>query len=173
MMANPLVKRTLSLAAYVIIAAVIAYLISDRHLPTLAVGTVAPMDEKIVRFDGSTTTFRRMLTKPMLINFWASWCPACLKELPTLGKISQRFRGKVIFIGAALNSDGNEVMALKQQFALNFEMLAINDALADLWQARVLPTTYILDTGGKVIWAKTGVAREEELAHAIEAVLKK
>lgn len=168
---NPVLRKILSLAAYVTIACVVAFLVADRHPPTLAVGQIAPVDEKIIRFDGSQTSFRKLLTKPMVINFWATWCPPCRKELPILSKLSHQFRGKVVFVGAALNSDIEEIAALKKQFLITYELLSINDALADLWQARALPTTYLLDTTGKIAWAQAGIASEHELADAINAIV--
>lgn len=170
---SPSMRKILSLSAYVTIAAVVAFLIADRHPPTLAVGAVAPVNERITRFDGSTTTFKRMLQKPLVLNFWATWCPPCLKELPTLSKLSGRYRNRVIFVGATLNSDVADVLELKKRFLLNFELLAVNDALADLWQARALPTTYVINTAGKIVWSKAGISSEEELDAAIQLVLKK
>ena len=170
---NPLLRKILSVAAYVTIASVIAFLIADNHPPTLAVGEKAPVDEKIVRGNGNAITFRKMLTKPMVINFWATWCPPCLKELPTFSKLSQRFKEKIVFIGAALNSDGEEIAGLKKHYLLNYELISINDAFADLWQARALPTTYLVDTSGTIVWAHAGLITEVELESAIKAVLMK
>ncbi len=170
---NPLVRKILSLAAYLSIAVVIAYLIAGSQAPTLAVGVRAPVDQNIVRLNGANTTFRRMLTKPMVINFWATWCPPCLKELPVLSKVAQKFKNEVVFVGAALSSDLEEIAALKKQFLLNYELIAINDALADIWHARSLPTTYVLDAKGMIVWATAGVVTEDELGEAIRAVLRK
>lgn len=170
---KPLLQKSISLLSYFVLAGIIAFLIADSHPPTLAVGDLAPIDEKIARIDGRSTSFRKMLTKPMVINFWASWCPPCVKELPVMSKVSQRYKDRIIFVGAALNSDMTEIANLKKQFMLNYEMIAINDALADLWQARALPTTYLLDTSGTIIWSHAGVLTEEDLEHAIKAVLTK
>lgn len=168
---NPLTRKILSVAAYVTIASAVAFLIADQHPPTLAVGARAPIDEKIVRFDNTATSFRKMLTKPMVVNFWATWCPPCIKELPTFSKLAHQYRNKVIFVGAALNSDIEDIAAFKKQYVLNYELLAINDALADLWQARALPTTYLIDTQGTIIWAQTGVVTHEDLEKAIIAAV--
>jgi thiol-disulfide isomerase/thioredoxin len=170
---DSLLKKILSLAAYLAIAAVIAFLIADSHPPTLAIGQKAPLDEKIVRADGHAVTFRKMLTKPMVINFWATWCPPCLKELPAFSKLSQRFKEKIIFVGATLNSDREEIAELKKHYVLTYELIAINDSFADVWQARALPTTYLVDTSGTIVWAQSGLIAEAELEKAIKAVLAK
>jgi thiol-disulfide isomerase/thioredoxin len=114
-----------------------------------------------------------MLQKPMLLNFFATWCQPCIKELPTLSQFSRRHKDKVLLVGAALNSDFTDVEAAKKRFLINYEILMVNDALASLWQAQALPTTYLIDTKGKILWAHSGIATEEDLEKAIKLIPKK
>lgn len=170
---SPLMRKTLSLLAYVAIAVAVSFLILDRHGPTLAVGTLAPIDEKLELISGSTTTFKRLLKKPMVVNFWASWCPPCLKELPAFSKVAKRYQGRVIFVGAAVDSAKADIMSAKKSFLLDYELATVSDEVANKWQGRALPTTYVLDTKGKVIWARAGISSEEQLESAIRLSLGK
>lgn len=167
---NPVIRKTLSLGSYLLIAMVVAFLIADRHSPTLAIGSSAPINEKLILEDGTITTVKQRLKKPLLINFWASFCPPCLKELPTLGKMANKYKGKVVFLGAAVSTKPADIAHLKKRFLLDYDMALVTDAVVDKWQASALPTSYLIDLDGKILWAKAGIASESDLEYAFKLV---
>jgi thiol-disulfide isomerase/thioredoxin len=168
---HQMTKPILSLIAYVAMALFVAYVLIDRHPPTLAVGTVAPIDEKMGMLYGGKTTVRRLLYRPMVINFWASWCPACLKEMPILSKLAKKYRSQMTFLGPALASDIDDIVETKKRFLLDYELVIATDDVVEKWQARVLPTTYVIDQQGTIRWAQAGVVSEAQLEQAIRMVL--
>lgn len=160
---SPMSRKIVSVAAYISFAVVFAFLIIDGGEPHLPAGAQAPLDEKIITLDGTTSTLRRLLKKPMVINFWATWCTVCIKELPVMSKMAKRFSNQVIFVGATVNSDISEVDTLKKRHFITYPHFAFNEMLVNLWQAKALPTTYIIDTTGKIVWSKSGGFTEDEL----------
>ena len=107
----------------------------------------------------------------MVINFWASFCAPCLKELPTLSKVASSYHSSVTFLGLAVATDKNDVAQLKAKYFLDYQHAFVTDDVVDKWQARALPTTYLIDRQGKIRWAKSGITNEEELKQAISSVL--
>ena len=168
---NPLFQRILSILSYVGLAIITTWLIMDRFSPTLKVGETAPILETFTHIDGTKSSFKNLLGKPLVINFWATWCNACLKELPTLSKASNDTR--VNFFGAVVSSRPQDIIELKNRFLLNYDQGFVSDSVVEKWQAQALPTTYVLNSLGQIIWAKAGVVSESELNEAIDLALKR
>jgi thiol-disulfide isomerase/thioredoxin len=163
-----LVTRLLSLSAYVALAIVIAYWVVDRYPTLLPVGTMAPVDEKFQTVSGSKISFRKKLAnKPVLINFWASFCPPCLEELPILSELAQKYADQISWLGIAVARDKDAVIAIKQKYRLEYALGFADDLVLEKWGARVLPTTYLLDADGKVLWVHAGMASKTILENAI------
>jgi cytochrome c biogenesis protein CcmG/thiol:disulfide interchange protein DsbE len=168
---KPLIRKIFSLIIYISIATAIAFLIIDRHPPSLIVDAIAPINEKLEFMTGASTTFKRLLKKPMVVNFWASWCPSCQKELPVLSKLAKKYHGQIIFLGPAVASKKEDMLALKKRFLLDYDLAIIKDDVVDKWHAHALPTTYLIDVQGRILWARSGVFTEKELDYVIHMAL--
>jgi thiol-disulfide isomerase/thioredoxin len=119
--------------------------------------------------------------KPLLINFWATWCDPCREEFPDLVKISTEFQGKVDFVTVSLDdlADLNTYVPkfLKE---MNSEIPAYllhtpNEAeeLAKFfkdWKGN-LPLTVLFDTGGALSYERNGRIRLEVLRENIQKLL--
>jgi thiol-disulfide isomerase/thioredoxin len=161
------VKKVLSLLAYIALAVFIAYLVVNRYSTLLPVGTLAPVDEKFHILTGNRISFRKFSKKPLLINFWASFCPPCLEELPILNDVAEQYHDDITLLGLGIATDKDTIMALKQKYGLSYPLGLADDKVAEMWGARVLPTTYLIDAQGKVLWAKAGRVSKKELLDAI------
>lgn len=167
-----LATKLLSLSAYVALAIVIAYLIVDRYPTLLPTGSMAPLDEKFQTLSNHKISFRKKLDKkPLLINFWSSFCPPCVEELPILNELAQKYAEQITWLGIALTSDQDAVIALKQKYRLEYFLGFADDVVLEKWQARVLPTTYLLNADGKILWAHAGKVSKQTLETAILAAL--
>lgn len=172
MFKKPLTQKILSFTCYLLMAMVVAWLITDRFKPTLKVGDFAPIKENFLSINGSKSSFKNLLQKPMMINFWASWCSSCMKEMPTLSKLSHKYRYEMVFLGVAVQSPHEDILKVKRSFLLDYDQVVISEQALDLWQARALPTSYIINTRGQILWAKAGVVDEAELEAEIKKALK-
>lgn len=166
------IKPVLSLLAYVGAAFLVAYLLFERHPPSLPVGSLAPLDEKVSLLSGGKTSLRRYLRKPLVLNVWAGFCPACMREMPVLSRLARRFGSRVTFLGAAFATSVDEIESIKEKFLLEYEQVKVADEFVDAWHARALPTTYVIDRQGAIIWAHVGMAKEDELEEFLLQVLK-
>lgn len=170
---NPMHRKILSVLSYLVIAGIISFFVIGRYSPSLKVGGLAPIDDKIQLLQGSNVTFKSLLARKVtVINFWATWCPPCQKELPIFSKLASTYSSRVNFIGAIVDSPKEDVLALKNRFSLSYPLGFVEPQTVNRWQAEVLPTTYVLDPFGSVVWAKSGALSEEALESALQRAIK-
>lgn len=165
-------KKLLSLGLYVAMAGVVAYLLIEYHPPMLSVGMNGPVEEKISLLNGQKTTVARLLKKPLVINFWASWCHTCMNEMPLLSKLARQYSSQVGFLGVAYMSDVQDVKSIKKQFGIDYDVGLGTQEFVVRWQAQVVPTTYIIDTKGTIIFAHIGAIDEDELVKILNQAIR-
>lgn len=166
-------RRSVSFLAYVVLATIIGYFFLARYTPSLGVGQPAPLDESIIGIHGGRTSIKNLSQqKVMVLNFWATWCPPCQEELPILSKMASQYP-EATFIGAIVDSKKEDVLVLKKRFVLEYYLGFVSAQSSERFQAGTLPTTYIIDKQGIIVWAKTGVLKEESFKAALESALKK
>jgi len=93
-----------------------------------------------------------------LLNFWATWCPPCKEEIPTIQKLHEIMNGEKFEIMAIdLGEPPSTVKSFVNQNKLSFPVyLDPKNSLASLYASRGIPTTYILDKKGAFIAAIIG-----------------
>ena len=107
--------------------------------------------------DGRTTDIANFAGAPVLVNLWATWCAPCIKELPTLDRLSVGGGMKVI----AISQDSGPQSAV-QAFLADHDIVylgAYHDAdmaLSSALGVQVMPTTILYDAAGKEVWRFTG-----------------
>jgi thiol-disulfide isomerase/thioredoxin len=108
--------------------------------------------------DGAETSLAEFSGKPLLVNLWATWCAPCVKELPTLDKLSQSERGLQV---AAISQDmapHASVVAFLESHKIG-ALGAYQDpkmALSGSLGAEVLPTSILYDAKGREVWRFVG-----------------
>jgi thiol-disulfide isomerase/thioredoxin len=120
-------------------------------------GTLAPA-AAFVDADGKSVTFANFRGAPVLLNLWASWCAPCVKELPTLDKLAQSQRIRVVTIS---EDDGPHPSVVAFLDKLNAHHLgSYQDSgmafSAALGPDTVLPTTILYNSNGKEVWRYVG-----------------
>ncbi|WP_139992568.1 TlpA family protein disulfide reductase [Paenibacillus paridis] len=105
--------------------------------------------------EGKTYTIGETNNKPIILQFWASWCEACTIEAPTLQKLHAQFQDKIDFYGVNLSAEEkheDQINAFIQKNGWNFpNLLDGNKRASYLYELHALPTTFIIDTDGTVI----------------------
>jgi thiol-disulfide isomerase/thioredoxin len=113
--------------------------------------------------------------KVVLLNFWASWCPPCLREMPSLERLRARMAGRPLAIVAISSAETpEEVGAYLSKMTLGFPILLDPDSdNTRHWKVFALPTTFLLDAEGQVRYVLTGPTEwdEGEALKLIESLL--
>lgn len=123
--------------------------------------------------DGRTQTLGEARGKPMIVNFWATWCPPCLKEMPIFSLYQER-HPEIRFIGIAADTDDNvREFAAKSNYSYPL-LLGSRDAfslMAELGNMRrALPFTIGLDASGHLRHVVLGGMNEAETEKLITSL---
>ena len=152
-------------AALLALGVLVAALVEGTRAPLLAAGAAAPGAE-LVMLDGRRVSLSSLRGKYVLVDFWATWCPPCVSEMPHLVKVAAELapRGLVFF---AVNQ-GDETAAKVTRFAKDvpgLESVAAfaPDGLPSGWAVSALPTLYLVDPQGRVLEGVSGALDEEDL----------
>ena len=106
--------------------------------------------------------------KPVLLNFWATWCVPCAAEMPLLNEMQKQYQGKIVFIAASIDDEDMkpqvEAFIKKHQGeALTVMMGATLDSLDDFGVNQGMPGTVFIDADGKIVDRITGALKRPEL----------
>ncbi len=126
-------------------------------LDTTQRGKAAPSDA-FTGPDGKPVTLAAFKGRPVLVNLWATWCGPCVKEMPSLDRLSARGKGKLTVITINQGDDAAAVTKWWAARALPNLSRYRDDksALGFAFETGMLPTTVLYDAGGKEVWRITG-----------------
>jgi len=117
---------------------------------------------------GKPVTLDQYSGKPLVLNFWATWCPPCQVEIPALSSYASANPG-VSVVGVALDSGPADHMPqLRTELGIEYEIFAGNNDIVQAYGVRGLPTTVVIDADGSVSSVHTGPITERELAELVE-----
>lgn len=149
-------------------------------------GRLAP-DFLLETLDGNEMRLSDLRGQAVVINFWATWCKPCRKEIPELVDAYNSYRDRgLIILGVNLQEGKGIVRPFAEDFGMNFPIVIDRDSeVGDSYRILGLPTTYFVDRGGVVRSVFTGpfvekgqgtnvqgAIEENELLKRIEQILK-
>jgi thiol-disulfide isomerase/thioredoxin len=129
------------------------------QLTALSESLPAP-DFTLEDMDKKKFSLKDYRSKVVLLNFWATWCPPCRREMPSLERLHQKFKGKD-FVVLALNQmeDGDKVFTFTGELGVELTFPIIFDkdsSVSRAYGVQGLPTTYVVDKKGNVRFRAIG-----------------
>src|SRR3954453_1472225 len=123
---------------------------------------------KLHDLQGAPHTLEDYRGKPVLLNFWATWCVPCAAEMPLLSEMQKQYQGKIVFIAASIDDEDLkpqvEAFIKKHQGgALTVMMGATLDSLDDFGVNQGMPGTVFIDGEGKIVDRITGALKRPDL----------
>lgn len=130
-------------------------------------------DFKLTLFSGQTITLRDFTGKtPVVINFWASWCPPCREEAPTLAKVSKLYEGKVKFLGIVTNDTQANAVAFMKEFGITYDNGIDQENIATKYGITGIPETFWIDERGQIVNHWIGAIDEANLTLNTQKLLQ-
>ncbi|MDP1808534.1 MAG: TlpA disulfide reductase family protein [Actinomycetota bacterium] len=126
-------------------------------------------DFTIKLFSGRTISLKDFRGKtPVVLNFWASWCPPCRAEAPTLAKVSKRYEGKVKFLGIAINDTRADSLAFMKEFGISYDNGPDQSNIGASYGLTGVPETFWIDKRGQIVGHWIGAIDEANLTARTE-----
>ena len=134
-----------------------------------------PVHFSLPLLSGERTSLSSYRGKVVLLNFWATWCPPCRAEMPSMEALYRRFKDQGLEILAVDIGEDSAVQQYIQNNSFTFPVLLDGDGkVSSQYGIRAIPTTFIIDREGKIIsMIRGGINWDDpKLTAAFDALLK-
>ena len=141
----------------------------------IAPATVAP-DFTLRSIDGPNLRLHEQRGRVVLVNFWATWCGPCRKEMPHLNRLYEKYRTSgFVLLGVNVDEDTRNAAGVAAKLGVKFPVLLDTDKKASqLYDLNAMPSTVLIDREGKVRHVHRGYldGYEDTYDQQIRALLK-
>ena len=122
------------------------------------VSAAQPLMFSLPDLAGQPRSLKEFTGKVLLVNFWASWCRPCIEEMPSIQRLAAAMTGAPFaIVGVNVGEAERRVRASVKRLGIELPVLLDTDSsVFKGWGADVLPTTYVLDGGGRVRYMGRG-----------------
>ncbi len=113
----------------------------------------------LVNSQGERVDMRDFKGKVIFLNFWATWCPPCLAEMPGINKLYNDVKEEdIVFLMVSLDKDFEKARKFKARKDFSFEVYRLAGSLPAQYHSPSIPTTFVISSEGKIVLKHTGMA---------------
>lgn len=137
-----------------------------------------PPDFLLQTVDGSELRFSDLRGKPLLVNFWASWCTPCRQEMPDIVRAAEAYRDRgLVIVAVNLQENAGQVREFADEFGMDFPIpIDRSGQVAGAWRiggpVEGIPSSYFIDDGGVVRARRFGPMTAAMIDEDVETVLQ-
>jgi peroxiredoxin len=131
-------------------------------------GNTAP-EFKLETMDGDTVHLSDFKGEPVIVNFWATWCPPCRAEIPDLQNIHDAEEAVVLAVNMTESEQNEETVAeFADELQMTFPILMDRKSdVMDTYQVQAYPTSYVIDNEGRIAFVGIGAMNEEQFLRVL------
>jgi len=140
-------------------------------------GKAAPLDFVLKDMNGVDVKLAAFRGKPIVMNFWATWCGPCRAEIPSLVELQTKYSAEgteVVILGVSVDDPVDKLKPYAAMMKMNYPVLVgngredVQDAFGPLWG---IPVTVFIGRDGKIAKKHSGIASKEQFEQEIKALL--
>ncbi|MCC7371566.1 MAG: TlpA family protein disulfide reductase [Chloroflexi bacterium] len=145
---------------------------APKSVTTADIGQPAPALQ-LPLVGGGETNLEAFKGRPVVVNFWATWCEPCRAEMPALERAQQKYRDQgLAVIGVDMQERDDEIQAFLTQVGVTFPSLVDRTGeVTRQWRATGLPTTFLIDRQGIIQDVRVGPFTDEMLDDRLKKIL--
>ncbi len=131
---------------------------------------------------GGSVSLKDFAGHPMLLNFFASWCPPCRAEIGDLIKLHKQYkeRGLIIVgfatdskLGSSTEEEAKDVPALVGRLKVEYPVALASDQIVQEYKFKGIPTTVVIDANGKIVHTFYGYHNGQKIEEWVQRILPK
>ncbi|XOV93335.1 MAG: TlpA family protein disulfide reductase [Bacteroidota bacterium] len=135
----------------------------------LATGIITPdLDEPTIKanyqfmledFEGNKIPFDQFKGEAVFINFWATWCPPCIAEMPDIHDLYKKSGEHAAFVMISLDRDQQKARDFVTKKEFKFPVYFLASELPPVYDPSAIPTTYVISPEGEIVVTRHGMAK--------------
>jgi peroxiredoxin len=171
-------SRTWLIAAVALTALFAGLLVAiQRYSPNASGASAEAFFTQVFKdLDGQPRAMAQWQGQVVVVNFWATWCPPCVEEMPDLQRVHDDYRGQgVVIVGLGIDNP-SALKRFRDEHSLTLPLFAAGAAGSELGKALgnisgALPYTLLIDRKGRIVTARLGQIQPAELRRWLDAQL--
>ena len=130
---------------------------------------------RLTLLDGGSVTLSDARGKVAVVNFWASWCPSCKKEMPALQTVWETYQDQgVVLIGVTYRDEEATTRTALAEYGTTYPVgLDTGGRIADAYGITGIPETFVIDRDGRIAYIHIGEVTGEQLAAELDSLLQR
>ena len=120
---------------------------------------LADYDLLLEDLEGNTLSLSDWKGEPIFLNFWATWCPPCIAEMPDIDKLYQSVNKKIHFAIISVDDDREKVKSFAKRKGFDFPIYFAKSRLPKVYESTTIPTTHVIDAKGHIVISQRGMAK--------------
>jgi thiol-disulfide isomerase/thioredoxin len=131
---------------------------NNGEMATTSGLTKADFNLKLIDKEGNTKSLEEFKGKVIFMNMWATWCPPCIAEMPSIDQLHEEMGGEVAFVMLSLDKNFEKAKAFDERKGYDLPIYTQGSSLPSMYQSSAIPTTYIIDADGNLALTHKGMA---------------
>jgi len=149
---------------------------SNIHTLTKVPGNPEAPEFNLEDQDGNFLKMSDYKGKVVIVNFWATWCPPCRKEMPSMQRAWEILQKEdIMMLAINVGEDSDQIFSFTAEYPVEFPLIMDTDSsVVRQWKVRGLPTTYIVNPAGQIVYQAIGDREwdSEEIMNQIRKLKK-
>ena len=155
--------------------------VTTEKAPPAATSDKKAADFSLMDLNGETVKLSDYAGKVVIIDFWATWCPPCVKEIPHFNELAEEYADKgLVVLGISVDRDGKDVVKefMKNRIPIGYRVAMSNPDIYATYQGYLpsaeqggIPFTFIIDRQGNIVNHYVGYRPKEVFVDAITPLL--
>jgi thiol-disulfide isomerase/thioredoxin len=119
----------------------------------------ASYDFILTDINGNQVAFDSFREKTVFINFWATWCPPCIAEMPDINDLYLKTNKNVSFVMISVDEDREKAKKFMERKGYDFPIYFLASGLPSVYETHSIPTTYVIAPNGTIAAKRHGMAQ--------------
>lgn len=149
---------------------VLAFVYQGNLDARATVGEAAP-DFELTRLEGETVRLSDFYGRPIVLNFWTTWCTECRTEMPDLERIHRNYSGDVVVLGVNMRESSRVARSFVEEHDISYPILLDQEKrVAKTYRVTGVPETWIVSADGVALARFIGPVTSDQIEHSLKTL---